>query len=478
MLITYGQQKRDFVYIDDVCEAFKTILDNYKKFAFHYLTFEVGTGKSIPIRSFIENIKRISNSKTQLNFGKLPYREDEIMSSKADISFLENLGWKPTVMIEEGITKIITEYKKNGVIVNNNSKQTLQENKKISTNPIISLCIPSSGRISFLEKTLDSIFEQNIDSDFYEVCISDNSNTCETKELIEKKYKNKRIIFNKSNEHSYLNIIEALKLGSGKYLKLLNDYTSLSNNEILKFMIDVISKYDENTVFSFQSKKGKEEIQNFYTFDEFHKNLGYWDTSAPCFGISKKNFETIMAQSLPLNKWFPHVSLLYAQTRMCKNYVIINKEIFKCEVIKRKGGYNIPEVFGYEYIHMNEKLLSSSIISVNTFNFIRIQILEFIAQWYSKSIYDKKHCSFDFLNKKEWLEKYYSEYELKEFNKFVKKYYKSFVMRKLFFVPIIILKFINNRWGGVNRYNKTICSVPLHLKSSKNKIVTCFKEAA
>lgn len=115
--LTYGQQKRDFIYIDDVCDAFLTILQNYQKFAFHYITFDVGTGTNLSIRDFVESIKRISQSSTELEFGKLPYREDEIMSSKADINFLNNLGWQPKVSVEDGLTKIIKAYKTKGLIV-------------------------------------------------------------------------------------------------------------------------------------------------------------------------------------------------------------------------------------------------------------------------------------------------------------------------------------------------------------------------
>lgn len=115
--LTYGQQLRDFIYIDDVCDAYIAVLNNYKKYAFHYLTFEVGTGTTCSIRKFVEIIKEYSDSATELNFGRLPYREDEIMSSYADTSFLRNLGWHPKTTVEQGIEKIIRYYSSNGFII-------------------------------------------------------------------------------------------------------------------------------------------------------------------------------------------------------------------------------------------------------------------------------------------------------------------------------------------------------------------------
>lgn len=109
--LTYGDQKRDFIYVADVVEACLKIVDFCLNNKFHYKVFEVGTGKSIGIKEFVNKIKLLSNSKTLLNFGKLPYRADEIMDSMADIQELENLNWKSRVSVDEGLGNIINYYK-------------------------------------------------------------------------------------------------------------------------------------------------------------------------------------------------------------------------------------------------------------------------------------------------------------------------------------------------------------------------------
>jgi nucleoside-diphosphate-sugar epimerase len=108
--LTYGHQRRDFVYVDDVVNAFLTILDTYESYKFHYKIFEVGTGSSVQLRDFILKIKEISESPTILNFGALPYRNDEIMDSKADCSELQNLGWNSKYDYSAGIAKTIKYY--------------------------------------------------------------------------------------------------------------------------------------------------------------------------------------------------------------------------------------------------------------------------------------------------------------------------------------------------------------------------------
>ena len=45
----------------------------------------------------------IGNASTQLNFGAIPYRANELMDSRTDISALKALGWRPEVSLEKGI---------------------------------------------------------------------------------------------------------------------------------------------------------------------------------------------------------------------------------------------------------------------------------------------------------------------------------------------------------------------------------------
>ncbi len=108
--LTHGQQKRDFVFIDDVCTAFMSVLINYEKYHFHYLLCDVGTGMGVSVFDFVTTIKHLSESKTELQFGALPYREDEIMSSVADNSVLLNWGWNAFFSYKEGIRKILGIY--------------------------------------------------------------------------------------------------------------------------------------------------------------------------------------------------------------------------------------------------------------------------------------------------------------------------------------------------------------------------------
>lgn len=112
--LTFGEQKRDFIYIDDVVDSYLKALEYGFLNNFEIKDFEIGTGKSISVRQFVEYINKKNKSEKycSLNFGKIPYRENEIMESKADIENHKILGFNPKYSYQKGIDLMFEEYKK------------------------------------------------------------------------------------------------------------------------------------------------------------------------------------------------------------------------------------------------------------------------------------------------------------------------------------------------------------------------------
>lgn len=107
MLLTEGKQKRDFIYIDDVVSAYKVIVNKLYQSQDFFNEYQLGTGQSVSIKEFVETVHSLSKSQTILKFGMLPYRDNELMESAANIERIKGLGWKPKVQIEDGIIKVI-----------------------------------------------------------------------------------------------------------------------------------------------------------------------------------------------------------------------------------------------------------------------------------------------------------------------------------------------------------------------------------
>jgi len=90
--LTSGDQKRDFIYIDDVTDAYQKVISSLdKSYNPGFKDLEIGSGSSIKLKIFIETIRDALDSKSLLNFGSLDYRDDEIMNSVANSS-LEKFG--------------------------------------------------------------------------------------------------------------------------------------------------------------------------------------------------------------------------------------------------------------------------------------------------------------------------------------------------------------------------------------------------
>ena len=106
--LTSGDQKRNFVYIDDVISAYISIIQSSLVLSNGFYNYQVSSGPAIEIKTLILKLKDMTNNiDTKLNFGKIPYRANEVMTSVMDNNLLLSLGWKPFWNLDEGLYKTI-----------------------------------------------------------------------------------------------------------------------------------------------------------------------------------------------------------------------------------------------------------------------------------------------------------------------------------------------------------------------------------
>lgn len=104
--LTLGEQRRDFIYIADVVSAYHVLAEQRGQLE-TVCDIEVGSGIAPTVREFVEIAHRLTNSRTQLNFGRLPYRLNEAMLCQASISKMQALGWEPRFDLHAGLKKTI-----------------------------------------------------------------------------------------------------------------------------------------------------------------------------------------------------------------------------------------------------------------------------------------------------------------------------------------------------------------------------------
>lgn len=111
--LTKGEQKRDFIYIDDVIGAFLKIIAHTETLKNNFYEYQIGSDRPIAIKEFVLLIQHLAkNDTTKLNFGALPYRSNETMESAADLRAIRSLGWSPRYSLEDGLELMIREESK------------------------------------------------------------------------------------------------------------------------------------------------------------------------------------------------------------------------------------------------------------------------------------------------------------------------------------------------------------------------------
>jgi nucleoside-diphosphate-sugar epimerase len=105
--LTKGEQERDFIYYEDIVDAFEIVLQKNNEISSGD-NFQIGSGNHITIKDLMLFLKAETGSTSSLNFGAIPYRENELMKSETNIEPLKDLGWIPKYTIKEGLLKTIT----------------------------------------------------------------------------------------------------------------------------------------------------------------------------------------------------------------------------------------------------------------------------------------------------------------------------------------------------------------------------------
>jgi nucleoside-diphosphate-sugar epimerase len=107
-----GEQLIDITYIDDVVDAYVTmikLLENDTSSSLKGKFFAVSSSKPLKLKELAKIFERISSGKLNINWGAKPYRSREVMIPWNQGKSIP--GWKPRVSLEEGIKRFINSYK-------------------------------------------------------------------------------------------------------------------------------------------------------------------------------------------------------------------------------------------------------------------------------------------------------------------------------------------------------------------------------
>jgi GDP-L-fucose synthase len=102
-----GKPRREFLHSDDLAKAIVFCLDNYDADQ----QINIGTGIDLTIAEFAEKIAKNADFTGSINWDMS--REDGTPQKVLDIQKITNLGWKPTINLDQGIKLTVEWYLEN-----------------------------------------------------------------------------------------------------------------------------------------------------------------------------------------------------------------------------------------------------------------------------------------------------------------------------------------------------------------------------
>lgn len=100
-----GEQRRDFVHVDDVASAVVALAQ--RRIAG---VFNLAAGESHTVREVAEMVAQLTGRGEYLRLGQLPYRSGEVFDYRMDVRALqEAIGWRPSVSLRAGLARLWKE---------------------------------------------------------------------------------------------------------------------------------------------------------------------------------------------------------------------------------------------------------------------------------------------------------------------------------------------------------------------------------
>lgn len=282
--------------------------------------------------------------------------------------------------------------------------------------PIISIFIPTYNRADHLKEALESIVAQPefLETDKIEIVISDNASTDNTQEICED-FVNRfpaKIIYNRNSENLGCtnNMLKLKELANGECVKFLNDTVNLKENALKEMLNFVNENIQEKPVLIFLNK-GKNQEFSINSPDDLLKKMSYNLTWIGTICFWREDFSDVEKSfKVNIDNLIEHVSAIYDLLYKKRKGKILAKSLFEVHHIRNKGGYNIAEVFGQNYIKVLNEYKHRGAISCLSVELEKILLLKHINFLYfdikGKHNYEK-HSYFKYMMTHYWYNPYF-----------------------------------------------------------------------
>ena len=255
-----------------------------------------------------------------------------------------------------------------------------------STQPILSICIPTYNRADVLEKCLDSIVSNDSFNENIEVVISDNHSDDDTPNIVAKytKYYS-NIKYNRNNENigGERNFIKVLNLATGKFRKLHNDYSIFTKEGLGVLYNAVIENIEEKPLMLF-GDWGKDIVRK-EIFTDFNQFVRYTKSSLSWIGLHgfwEEDFANLPDKERKIDSQFMQIDWCLRLFKIKKKLVLYEFAYLTREYTSQpQGGYDFFETHITKFLSVYREYVKTGDMTYRTFSYLSEQVCRFAFGW-------------------------------------------------------------------------------------------------
>lgn len=251
---------------------------------------------------------------------------------------------------------------------------------------VLSICIPTYNRATYLDETLKQLTKEDVfkDTDDVEIVISDNCSDDNTKEIClkyKKQFQSKIIYYRQNKNISDKNFAFVLNLARGQYAKLHNDNLFFKSGELEKFVSFLKMSNVQDVVLLTNGKSRDKNNYICHNFNELLDKVSMLITWIACFCVKTKVFKQIKNPDRYANLHFSQVDLLDRLLQNnCKVSVYNNKDIDYIPIAK-KSKYSVPKLFILNYFSIINKIYQEGRITRQVLKKHKERLLRYINEY-------------------------------------------------------------------------------------------------
>ena len=258
--------------------------------------------------------------------------------------------------------------------------------------PLLSICIPTKNHSEELCNTLESIVKSTIfkNTEKIEIVIADNCSNDNTREVVENfrnLYGGKiNYVRNQKDLYGSLNYEVALKAANGVMRKLHNSYFYFAPGAV-DLLVDLVENFaaKKPVIFYTNGEKNSEAEDLFQcnSIDQFVSKVSFMSTWIGGFFVWEEDLLGIRDFNRNIESGISHTEFLLRVISNKNIVVVLNKKLMQTQRNWPRGGYNIAQIFGENYLGILNKYVDSNELSLNVFEVEKKRVLlEHILPYY------------------------------------------------------------------------------------------------